>query len=279
MIRRILAVVLALMLGACGLAEAASSDETVDAINVVEDGMTSVGGEMIRDGVYPVTVNSSSSMFKIVSCSLLVEGGQMTATMTMSGTGYLKLFMGTGEEALDAAEEDCIFFEEDAEGAHTFTVPVPALNAAVDCAAFSKRKEKWYDRQLLFRADSLPLDAFAVDALTNAATLNLNDGLYTIETRLVGETGKASVESPARLRVEKGQAFVTVVWGSKKYADMRVDGEQVPAVESDGNAAFEMPVHCFDWNLAVTIDSTALGSPVEMNYAIRFDSATIQPAE
>lgn len=279
MIKRILAVVLALMLSACGLAEVASGDETVEAVEVVEEGMTPMGGEMIRDGVYPVAVNSSSSMFKIVSCTLTVEGGQMTATMTMSGTGYLKLFMGTGEEALAAAEEDCISFVEDAEGAHTFTVPVPALNAAVDCAAFSKRKEKWYDRQLLFRADSLPLDAFTEDALTNVATLNLSDGLYTIEARLVGDVGKASVESPAQLRVEKGQAFVTVVWGSKKYADMRVDGELVPVVESDGNATFEMPVRCFDWNLAVTVDSTALGSPVEMNYAIRFDSATIQPAE
>ena len=279
MFRRIFAIVMAMMLSVCGLAEVASGDETVEAVDVVEEGMTPIGGEMIRDGVYPVTVNSSSSMFKVVSCTLTVEDGQMAATMTMSGTGYLKLFMGTGEEALTAAEDDCIPFAEDAEGAHTFTVPVPALNAAVDCAAFSKRKEKWYDRQLLFRADSLPLDAFFEDALTTVSALNLNDGLYTVEISLVGDVGKVSVESPAQMRVENGQAFVTVVWGSKKYADMRVDGELVPVVEGDGNAAFEMPVHCFDWNLSVTVNSTALGKPVEMACAIRFDSASIQPVE
>lgn len=279
MLKRIFALALVLMLSVCGLAEVASGDDTVEAVDVVEEGMTPISGDQIRDGVYPVTVNSSSSMFNVVACTLTVQDGAMTATMTMSGTGYLKVFMGTGEEALNAAEEDFIPYVEDADGAHSFTVPVPALDASVDCAAFSKRKEMWYERQLLFRADSLPLDAFDESALTTASALGLADGQYTVEAQLVGDVGKASVESPAQLRVENGEAFVTVVWGSKKYADMRVDGELVPVVETDGNAAFEMPVRCFDWNLGVTVDSTALGKPVEMSYAIHFNSATIQPAD
>ena len=279
MLKRIFAFALILMLSACALAEVASGDETVEAREVVEAGMTPIGGDQIRDGAYSIAVNSSSPMFNIVDCTLTVQDGAMYATMTMSGTGYLKLFMGTGAAALSASEDAFIPFEEDAEGVHRFTVPVPALDAAVDCAAFSRRKEKWYDRKLLFRADSLPLEAFAEDALTTVASLELGDGLYTVDAQLVGDVGKARVESPARLRVENGEAFATVVWGSKKYADMSLSGVPAAVLEGEGNAAFEARVPCFDWNLAVTIDSTALGAPVAMAYALRFDSASIAPAQ
>lgn len=203
----------------------------------------------------------------------------MTATMTMSGTGYLKLFMGTGEKAVTASEADTFPFVEDAEGAYTFTVPVSALDAAIDCAAFSKRKEKWYDRQILFRADSLPLEAFKDGALTTVKSLGLANGQYTIEAKLVGDAGKTSVESPARLRIENGTAYATVVWSSKNYDYMRVGEDQFLPLDSEGNVAFEIPIPCFDWNLAVVVDSTALGTPVEMSYSIRFDSGSIHPAE
>ena len=56
-------------------------------------------------------------------------------------------------------------------------------------------------------------------------------------------------------------------------------GARAAALEGEGNAAFEVRVPCFDWNLAVTIDSTALGAPVEMAYSLRFDSASIAPAQ
>ena len=36
-------------------------------------------------------------MFKITSCTLTVKDGAMTAKMTMGGTGYLYVYMGTGE--------------------------------------------------------------------------------------------------------------------------------------------------------------------------------------
>ncbi len=61
--------------------------------------MVPIEGSAIQDGVYSIAVDSSSSMFKITACELTVEGGQMTAVMHMGGKGYLKLFMGTGEES------------------------------------------------------------------------------------------------------------------------------------------------------------------------------------
>ena len=78
----------------------ASADEMTDIVDVVEEGMVPVHADEIENGVYPITVDSSSSMFKITDCTLAVSDDSMSAVMTMSGTGYLYLFMGTGKEAV-----------------------------------------------------------------------------------------------------------------------------------------------------------------------------------
>ncbi len=105
--------------------------------------------------VYTIAVESSSSMFKIVDCQLTVDGEAMTAVMTLSGTGYEKLYMGTGEEALAADEADYIYFVEDDEGMYTYEVPVDALDQEIDCAAWSINKEQWYDRVLVFQSETM----------------------------------------------------------------------------------------------------------------------------
>ena len=233
----------------------------------------------IKDGVYPVKVDSSSNMFQVTGCELTVRDGRMTAVMTMGGTGYLKLFMGTGEEAAKAGEEDFIPYRETEDGLHTFQVPVEALDMGIDCSAFSKKKEKWYDRVLVFRADSLPADAIADGKITTVESLALKDGIYTAEVTLGGGSGRASVESPARLRVENGQAFATIVWGSANYDYMKVDDVKYETVNAEGNSAFEIPVTGFDWKIPVIADTIAMSEPHEIDYTLAFDSSTIKKAE
>lgn len=116
--------------------------------------------DRIVDGVYEITVDSSSSMFRVVHCELTASDGIMTAAMTMSGDGYGMVYMGTGEEALADSEDTYIPFALDESGAKVFTVPVEALNMEVNCAAWSIRKEKWYDRTLVFESVELPAEAF-----------------------------------------------------------------------------------------------------------------------
>ena len=116
--------------------------------------------DQLVDGVYEITVDSSSSMFRVVHCELTVSEGSMTAAMTMSGDGYGMVYMGTGEAALAADETSCIPFVLTEAGAKVFTVPVEALNMDLDCAAWSIRKEKWYDRTLVFESAQLPVEAF-----------------------------------------------------------------------------------------------------------------------
>ena len=258
----------------------ASADDMVTPEEVVEEGMEPVYGDSIKDGVYEVTVDSSSSMFNIESCQLTMADGKMSAVMTMGGTGYLYLYMGTAEEAAAASEADYISFVENAEGKHTFEVPVEALDAGINCAAFSKKKEMWYDRQLCFRADSLPMDAIAEGTVTTVESLGLADGEYTVEVTLEGGSGKASVSSPAQLTVENGQAYAVIIWSSPNYDYMKVDDVQYDLANEElglqGNSAFKIPVSGFDWKMAVKADTIAMSEPHEIDYTLYFDSSTIQ---
>lgn len=257
----------------------ASSDEMSEVLDVVEEGMEPIYGSDIKDGVYDVTVDSSSTMFQIVSCQLTVKDGEMTAVMTMGGTGYLYVYMGTGEEASKAPEADYISYVETEDGVHTFEVPVEALDQGLDCAAFSKRKEKWYDRQLLFRADSLPMEAFSENILTTAESLELEDGIYTAEVTLAGGSGKASVESPANLTVKDGKVTAEIIWSSPNYDYMLVGEEKYLPVNTEGNSVFEIPVTAFDWRLPVKADTTAMSEPHEISYTLRFDADSVKVAE
>ena len=252
-------------------------EETAEQQSVGTEGMTPVFASELRDGVYQIQVDSSSSMFRIEACELTVKDGSMTADMKMGGTGYLKLYMGTGEEAAKAPEEKMIPFEEAADGSHHFTVPVEALDKELDCAAFSKKKEKWYDRVLVFRADSLPADALTDAAQVTAESLGLADGCYTVEVSMEGGSGRVSVESPAKLVVKDQKAVAEIVWSSPNYDYMKVGEEKFLPVNQGGETSvFEIPVTVFDRKMAVAADTTAMSTPHEIEYTLLFDSASIK---
>ena len=229
-----------------------------------------VSASDLNDGTYTITVDSSSSMFNVTDCQLTVADGKMTAVMTMGGTGYQYLFMGKGA---DAEESGYIPFEETSDGANTFTVPVESLNTEIDCSAFSKKKEEWYDRTLVFRADSLPAEAFK--NAPSSASSDIEDGEYTVEVTLEGGSGKSSVESPAKLTVENGKAFAEIVWNSPNYDYMIVDGEKVLPFNTDGNSSFKIPVSEFDSKIDVKADTTAMSEPHEIEYTLYFNSESI----
>ena len=108
----------------------------------------------VADGTYTVEVESDSSMFRVVKCELTAADGQMTAVLTLSGTGYDQMFAGSKSEAQNASK-GFIQYAEDAEGAYTFTVPVAALDTPLQYAAHGVKSGKWFDRTLTFDAASL----------------------------------------------------------------------------------------------------------------------------
>lgn len=258
--------------------QVASAGEMTTVEEVVEAGMTPVYASELKDGTYEVEMKSSSSMFKVDRCELQVKDGKMQAVLYMTSQSYLYLYAGTAEEAAAASEEDYIPREEADDGMGSFTLPVEALDAGVSCAAFSKKKEKWYDRTLLFRADSLPAESFLEERGTNAADLMLDDGEYTVDVTLSGGSGRASVESTAKLTVSGGVLTVTIVWSSSNYDYMLVDGVQYDPVNTEGNSVFELPLNTFDTPVAVQADTTAMSQPYLIDYTLTFDSASVASA-
>lgn len=257
----------------------ADAAETVAAIEVVQEGMEPVYASELKDGTYAVQVDSSSSMFQITDCELTVADGTMQAVMAMSGTGYRYLYMGTGEEAAKADEASYIPYVENASGQYTFTVPVEALDEGIACAAFSKKKEKWYDRTLVFRADSLPMDAYDAGAFCTAETLGLTDGTYLMDVELEGGSGRAKVESPAKLKIIDGECTAAIVWGSSNYDYMKMGEVRYDPVNTEGNSAFEIPVAAFDHRISVIADTTAMGTPHEISYTLNFVSESVKKEE
>ncbi len=107
----------------------------------------------LADGVYAVDVESDSGMFRVVACELTVKDGKMTAKLTLSGTGYDQIYVGTKGQAANA-KQGFVDYVEDADGKYTFTVPVAALDEELAYAAHATKSGNWFDRTLTFDSAS-----------------------------------------------------------------------------------------------------------------------------
>ena len=173
-LRRVLAVLfLALMTTAASFgpisvsadqehSDVAGSGETVSSRPVGRYGMTPISGSDVNDGTYDIDVDVSSQFFRIDSCKLTVNDGKMTAAIQLDTFSYSLIYNGTGKEAAKADASDYIEITEDKEGYASFTIPVDALDKQISIASFSTRKNKWYDRTILFDATSLPASSLHV---------------------------------------------------------------------------------------------------------------------
>lgn len=104
----------------------------------------------------------------------------------------------------------------------------------------------------------------------------MEDGEYSVSVDLSGGSGKASVTSPTLLAVEDGVPIARIQWSSANYDYMIVDGEYYYNQSEEGmNSVFEIPVLCWDEPMAVIADTTAMGSPVEIQYRFIFYRDTV----
>ena len=262
----------------------ASSDDYGSREEVGADNLVPVTADMLPAGTYEIGVQTDSSMFNIVKCELTVpDEGEMTAVFTLSGTGYERIFMGTGEEALEADSSAYAEAVEDADGAYTYTVSIPAINQRLDCTAFSHRKQLWYDHTILLDPATLPEGTIMAGAYApkagdpwkaKSAYTNLEDGIYTMEVDLAGGTGKAHITSPAYVKIENGRPVASIEWSSQKYDYMIVNGERYDPVERDDVLYFEIPIMVFDEPMDVIGDTTAMSQPHEIAYQLTFKEST-----
>ena len=239
------------------------------------EGMTEVSADKLNMGNYYISVDSSSSMFKIAECILHVGEDGMNADIIIDSKSYDALFMGTEEEANASDESVRITYTENESGQSVFNVPVEALDKEIQCAALSAKKQQWYGRTLVFRADSLPDTAFKEQRYATVDTLKLEDGVYNVDVKLEGGSGRASVESPAVLTIMNGKATAKIIWSSDKYDKMVVNYLEYTPEIADGHSVFEIPVSGFDYRMPVKAETTAMSEPHMIDYTLYFNSDTI----
>ena len=104
------------------------------------------------------------------------------------------------------------------------------------------------------------------------------DGQYTVSVALSGGSGRASITSPVEVTLTNGRMTATIVWSSPNYDLMVVDGEQYLPINTEGNSTFEIPIASLDQDIAIRAETTAMSQPHRIDYTLRFNSATIQPA-
>lgn len=260
-------------------------------------GMLPVYGRDVADGTYPVDVESACEQFQAVAAKLTADGGVLSAELTLSGTDCIGLFLGSGGGGRPGRAHAVDRHTGDGAGKYCLHPPVDALDRAVPCAFYSAAEEAWVDNWLLFDASALPREALlielpdydlierALDSLTGssagteervtapveAAAVDLADGEYAVSVDLIGGSGKASVVTPTVMTVRDGRAYATIEWSSANY-DYMVVGTQTYYNTSppEVNSVFEIPIGCWDEEMPVIGDTTAMGTPHEVGYTLTF---------
>ena len=96
------------------------------------------------------------------------------------------------------------------------------------------------------------------------------DGEYTVEVTLEGGSGKATVDSQAKVTVKDGVAYATITWSSTHYDYMIVNGEKYLNENEGGNSTFTFPIDGIPCEMDVIGDTTAMSTPHEIDYTLTF---------
>ena len=285
-----LSLICATAMMAAPVAMAAETETETAVTEMVSEAETETGSEteteaegVLEDGTYTAEFDTDSSMFHVNEANdgkgvLTVKDGEMTIHVSLSGKGFLNLFMGSAEDAkkdgaelLEPTTDTVTYKDGTSEEVYGFDIPVPAIDEEFTVAVIGK-KGKWYDHKVSVKN---PVKEDGAEKKT-VADLNLEDGDYTTEVTLEGGSGRATVDSPAAITIKDGEATATIVWSSPNYDYMLVDGEPV---NTEGNSTFEIPVDGFDYPMEVVGDTVAMSEPHEIEYTLQFDSSTMEKAE
>lgn len=102
----------------------------------------------------------------------------------------------------------------------------------------------------------------------------MKDGKYTIEVTLKGGSGKSSIESPTELEVENGVMTAEIVWNSKNYIYMEINGEKYLPESNEENSTFLVEIPSLDTDIEFIAETVAMSKPKQIEYSMRFDSST-----
>ena len=264
---------------------AASADAETEGTSAQDEMEAEEEKAVIPDGIYTVDFDTDSSMFHVSeACDgkgiLTVENGEMTIHISLMSKNIVNLYPGLAEDAVEAGAEllmpteDIVTYSDGlTEEVYGFDVPVPVLDEEFDLALVGT-KGTWYDHKVIV-SNPEPLE----DGVQTENTLQLEDGIYTIELAFEGGSGRAEVFSPATITVSGENVTATIQWSSPNYDYMIVDGEKYLPINTEGNSTFEIPVLFFDQPMDVIGDTVAMSTPHEIEYVLTFYSDTVEPAE
>ena len=227
-----------------------------------------------ENGIYKVNnVTSSSSMFNVVDCKLTSKNGKMSAVLTLSGTGYGYLYMGTKEEAAKADSSSWIPFVTDNNGKYTYTVPVETLDKGINVAAYSTKNKIWYDRVLTFHSDSLEKTGdlpalengiYSIDVDSSASMFRV------VDCKLTSKNGKMSA-----VLTLSGTGYGYLYMGTKEEAAKADSSSWIPFVtDNNGKYTYTVPVETLDKGINVAAYSTK--NKIWYDRILTFKSETVK---
>lgn len=203
----------------------------------------------LTDGSYQVDVDTGNKMFKVTNCILTSEKGKMYAVITLSGTGYDYLYMGSAADAAEAAAKDYISYVADEAGKYTYKVPVESLDKGIAVAAHSIKKDKWYDRTLIFSSAS--------------AKRIIADGTYQVNAEAGGKMFRVT---DCVMTVKNGQMTAAVTLSGQGYNRIYL-GDVNNASDDEKNwilpdsllaeqYTFQIPVEKLDEVMTIAVHTT-----------------------
>lgn len=254
-----------------------------------------VKGIDLPDGVYSAEFVTDSSMFHAnETCDgkgvLTVKDGEAVFHVSLASKGILNLFVGTAEDAqkddavwLEHTEDEITYPDGLTETVYGFDIPLTVLDEDFSLALIGK-KDKWYDHTVSVRnAEPLAEDAALSETdsaeVCGVAKITETDGEYLCNVTLEGGSGKAKIDSPAKISISDEKTLAVIVWSSKNYDYMLIDGEKYLPLEGYETSAFEIPVVCFDEAFTVIADTVAMSTPHEIEYTLCFDSDSLEVCE
>lgn len=228
--------------------------------------------EPLEDGVYSALFKTDSSMFRVCEANegrgiLTVKDGEMTIHVSLTSKNHLHLFYGVaadakkeGAELLDPVIDKVVYSDGYEDEVHGFDIPVPYLDEEFDVALIGK-KGKWYDHKVSV-SDPIRIE--------ERPAAELADGNWLCDVTLKGGSGRASVESPAVIKVQDGEMTAVIIWSSKYYEYMLIGEDRYEPVNQGGNSTFEIPA-VLDSEMAVSASTVAMSQPHLIEYTLYFD--------
>lgn len=99
------------------------------------------------------------------------------------------------------------------------------------------------------------------------------DSTKRVDITFSGGSGRAHVESPVTVTTKDGKSYATLVFSSKNYDYVIVDGQKILNENPGGNSTFTVPVKSLDEPFVFIADTTAMSKPHEIEYTITWGAS------